>query len=156
MRKIAAAFALVAAMLLSPARLGAQSAIIDDVAAQEKASYDHCAKALFGPNFIRNVDFNNDRLVDVIVSHGEVVCDGRKGPACRDVGCPYNFYIRVVEGGYFFAASADLYGYDMTKRYGNMVLVLKADGVSCDKEAGEPCTMLIRVRGTRFETITKK
>ncbi|MDO9417619.1 hypothetical protein [Pararhizobium sp.] len=142
-------------LLLVPAR--AQSEIIPDVAAQEKASYEgHCGSILYGPNFIRDVDFNNDGLVDAIVSHGEVVCDGKKGTTCKPIGCPYNFYIRVAEGGYLFAANADLYSYDLIKRYGNMVLVLQADGVSCKKPEGETCAMTIRVRGTKFETISRK
>ena len=66
------------------------------------------------------------------------------------------FYIRVAEGGYFLPAKCGLYGYDMKKRFGNMVLELKANAASCGRDDSEYCTMTIRVRGARFETISKK
>lgn len=142
--------------MLDVTAAAARSEIILNVAAREKASYKrHCKSAEFEPAFINHVDFNNDGLSDIIVDHGAVICDGKKGTACRDIGCPYNFYIQVAEGGYLFAANADLFGYDLMKRYGNMVLVLRADGVSCKKPVGEPCTITIRVRNTTFETISK-
>lgn len=157
MRKFAIPALALLLPLLDMTAAAAQSKIILNVAARERASYKgHCQSAEFGPEFINNVDFNNDGLSDIIVDHGAVTCDGKKGTACRDIGCPYNFYIQVAEGGYLFAANADLFGYSLMKRYGNMVLVLKADGVSCKKEVGEPCTITIRVRNTTFETISKR
>ena len=78
------------------------------------------------------------------------------GGLCGNVGCPHEFYIRVAEGGYFLAATADLYGYEMKKRFGNMVLELKANAASCGRSDDEYCIMTIRVRNTRFETISKK
>ena len=49
-----------------------------------------------------------------------------------------------------------LHGYELKKRYGNMVLELKANGVSCGKAETDYCILTIRVRGGRFETISKK
>lgn len=157
MRKYAVLVLALLLPLIDVTAAAARAEIILNVAGRERASYKgHCEAAEFGQDFIRHVDFNNDGLDDIIVNHGEVTCDGKKGTTCRDIGCPFNFYIRLAEGGYIFAANADLFGYDMMKRYGNMVLVLKADGVSCKKAVGEPCTITIRVRNTTFETISKK
>jgi hypothetical protein len=44
----------------------------------------------------------------------------------------------------------------MKKRFGNMVLELKANAASCGRSDDEYCIMTIRVRNTRFETISKK
>ena len=149
--------ALLSAALLSagaPAR--AAEIVPDALGAVEAEVASRCKKAIYGEDFADNVDFNNDKLVDAIFNLGAVNCDGVPGGLCGDVGCPHQFYIRVAEGGYFLAANADLYGYDMKKRFGNMVLELKANAASCGRDDSEYCTMTIRVRGVRFETISKK
>ena len=140
--------------LSSPA--SAQNLVLDAIAQEKTSVAAQCKTAEFGDDFASVVDFNNDRLDDVITNLGAVNCDGKDGGLCKDVGCPHNFYIQVAEGGYFFAANADLYGYELKKRYGNMVLELKANGVSCGKAETDYCILTIRVRGGRFETISKK
>lgn len=149
--------ALVSAALLAagmPAR--AAEIVQDPLATVEAEVAARCKSAIYGEDFADNVDFNNDRLVDAIFNLGAVNCDDVPGGLCGDVGCPHQFYIRVAEGGYFLAANADLYGYDMKQRFGNKVLELKANAASCGRDDKEYCTMTIRVRGARFETISKK
>lgn len=149
--------ALLSATLLAAVVPAAAAEIVHDAVAHEQAEVaKRCKSAIYGQDFADNVDFNNDGLVDVITNLGAVNCDGIPGKLCGNVGCPHNFYVRVAEGGYFLAANADLYGYDMKKRYGNMVLELKANAASCGRDDSEYCTMTIRVRGARFETISKK
>lgn len=151
------ALALVSAALLAagvPAR--AAEIVQDPLATVEAEIATRCKSTIYGEDFADNVDFNNDRLVDTIFNLGAVNCDGVPGGLCGDVGCPHQFYIRVAEGGYFLAANADLYGYDMKQRFGNKVLELKANAASCGRDDSEYCTMTIRVRGARFETISKK
>ena len=54
-------------------------------------------------------------------------------------------------------ATAQMYSYDFIKRFGNMVFVLKMHPRYCEREEGqEPCAMTVRVRGTKFLTISKK
>lgn len=149
--------ALVSAALVSitaPAR--AAEIVPDALAAVQAEVAARCKSAIYGEDFADDIDFNNDRLVDAIFNLGAVNCDGVPGGLCGDVGCPHEFYIRVAEGGYFLAANADLYGYDMKKRFGNMVLELKANAASCGRDDSEYCMMTVRVRNARFETISKK
>lgn len=115
-----------------------------------------CKTPIYGEDFVDDVDFNNDGLTDAIFNLGAVNCDGVQGGLCGNVGCPHEFYIQVAEGGYFLAANADLYGYELKKRYGNMVLELKANAASCGRDDPEYCIMTIRVRGAQFDTISKK
>lgn len=149
--------ALLSAVLVSTAvPVRAAEIVPDALAAVEAEVAARCKSAIYGEDFADTVDFNNDRLVDAIFNLGAVNCDGVPGGLCGNVGCPHQFYIRVAEGGYFLAANADLYGYSMKKRFGNMVLELKANAASCGRDDDEYCTMTIRVRNTRFETISKK
>ncbi len=149
--------ALLAAALVSAAMPVRAARIVPDALAAVQAEVaTRCKKAIYGEDFADYVDFNNDRLVDAIFNLGAINCDGVPGALCGNVGCPHQFYIRVAEGGYFLAANADLYGYDMKKRFGNMVLELKANAASCGRDDDEYCTMTIRVRNARFETISKK
>ena len=149
--------ALLSAALISTVVPVRAAEIVPDALATVQAEVaKRCKTAVYGEDFADNVDFNNDKLVDAIFNLGAVTCDGVPGGLCGDVGCPHQFYIRVAEGGYFLAANADLYGYDMKKRFGNMVLELKANAASCGRDDSEYCTMTIRVRGARFETISKK
>lgn len=147
---------LFAALALTALPVRAAEIVPDALADVQREVARHCKKTVYGEDFADYVDFNNDRLVDAIFNLGAVNCDGVPGGLCGDVGCPHHFYIRVAEGGYFLAASADLYGYDMKKRFGNMVLELKANAASCGRDDDEYCTMTIRVRNARFETISKK
>lgn len=149
--------ALLAVALVSAAMPVRAAGIVPDALAAVQAEVaTRCKKAIYGEDFADYVDFNNDRLVDAIFNLGAINCDGVPGALCGNVGCPHQFYIRVAEGGYFLAANADLYGYDMKKRFGNMVLELKANAASCGRDDDEYCTMTIRVRNARFETISKK
>ncbi|MDX3928279.1 MAG: hypothetical protein QHC90_21055 [Shinella sp.] len=152
--KILAALAALLGLSALPAT--AENLIADPIAEEKISVGARCKAASFAEDFAVHVDFNNDGLEDVITNLGAVSCDGKPAGLCRDVGCPHNFYIQVSEGGYFFAANADLYGYDLATRYGNRVLELKADAVSCGREGPDYCIMTIRVRGARFETISKK
>ncbi len=150
-------FIALGALIFMPFSSMAQQPIIPDVAVHEKSDYEkRCKSVSFGEDFIVHLDFNNDKLDDIIVNGGAVTCDGVEGPDCKPVGCPYKFYLQVEEGGYLMAANADLFGYDLAKRYGNMVLVLKAHGASCQRAAPDFCLITVRVRGTDFDIISKK
>lgn len=149
--------ALLCAALVSTAMPVRAAEVVRDALATVQAEVaQRCKTAIYGEDFADDIDFNNDRLVDAIFNLGAVNCDGVPGGLCGDVGCPHEFYIRVAEGGYFRAANADLYGYEMKKRFGNMVLELKANAASCGRDDDNYCIMTIRVRGARFETISKK
>ena len=131
---LALLFAAIVSMAM-PAR--ASSIVPDALSAVQAEVAKRCKTAVYGEDFADYVDFNNDRLVDAIFNLGAVNCDGVPGGLCGNVGCPHEFYIQVAEGGYFLAANADLYGYDMKKRFGNMVLELKADAASCGRDDDE-------------------
>ena len=68
--------------------------------------------------------------------------------------------VRINMGGYFMIATAQVYGYDFVKRFGNMVLAMKMHPRFCDRPDAdkdkEPCVVTARVRGTKFVTISKK
>jgi len=145
-----------AAFAASALPVRAAEIVPDALAAVEAEVAGRCKSAIYGADFADSIDFNNDGLIDAIFNLGAVNCDGVPGGLCGNVGCPHEFYIRVAEGGYFLAATADLYGYTMKKRFGNMVLELKANAASCGRSDSEYCTMTIRVRNARFETISKK
>lgn len=142
---------------MSLASAGRAADIIDDAVAYEKAEVaQQCRIATYGEHFATVVDFNNDGLDDVIADLGAVNCDGTDGKLCGNVGCPHNFYVGVAEGGYVFIANADLYGYELKKRYGNLVFEMKADAASCGRDDDEYCIITSRVRGLRFDTISRK
>lgn len=147
------------ALVMMPAVAMAQQSILPDPVAFEK---DHFTKSCdgqvnFGDHFATEQDINNDKLTDIVVNEGEITCKGEKGPYCNDEGCPYNFYAQVAEGGYLLIATAQIYGYDFIQRFGNMVLVMKMHPRFCDRKDGEdPCEITVRVRGTKFVTISKK
>lgn len=135
----------------------AQQQLLSDPEIYEKNHFrQECKTAEFDDGFITRMDINNDGIIDAIANHGAYTCDGKKGQACDDEGCPYNFYLQVKEGGYFMIATARIQGYDFVKRFGNMVFVFKMAPKYCDRTGGEPCQMTVRVRGTRFITISKK
>lgn len=136
---------------------GHAAEIIDDAIAHEKAQVaEQCKAADYGEDFASIIDFNNDGLDDVITNVGAVKCNGVDGKLCGDVGCAHNFYVGVAEGGYVFIATADLYSYELKKRYGNLVFEMKANAASCDRDDDEYCIITSRVRGLRFDTISKR
>ena len=145
-------------LVVMPAALHAQQSLIPDPATFEKAHFlKRChGQATFGDDFATRRDINNDGLMDVVVNEGELTCNGEKGPDCTDEGCIYNFYLQVAEGGYFMVATARMLGYDFVQRFGNMVLVMKLAPHYCDRSEGDPCEMTVRVRGTKFVTISQK
>lgn len=144
-------------LALSQAIPGWAAEIIDDAVAYEKEQVaDQCKATVYGDDFASVVDFNNDGLDDVITNLGAVNCDGTDGKLCGNVGCPHNFYVGVAEGGYVFIANADLYGYELKKRYGNLVFEMKANAASCGRDDDEYCIITSRVRGLRFDTISKR
>ena len=135
----------------------AQQALSSDPEIYEKQHFQkRCSEATFGPDYITRLDINNDGIKDVVVNEGELVCDGVRGPDCSDDGCPYNFYLQVKEGGYFMIATAKMYGYDFIKRFGNMVFVMQMHPRFCERTDEVPCEITVRVRGTKFLTISKK
>ncbi|MET0172176.1 MAG: hypothetical protein ABW206_07230 [Agrobacterium vaccinii] len=135
----------------------AQQQLLSDPEIYEKDHFRKECKAVeFGGDFITRMDINNDGLMDAIANHGAYTCDGTKGQACNEEGCPYNFYLQVKEGGYFMIATARIHSYDFIKRFGNMVFVFKMAPKYCERDGGEPCQMTVRVRGTKFVTISKK
>ncbi|QLF68989.1 hypothetical protein FE840_005220 [Peteryoungia desertarenae] len=144
-------------MLGAVASASAQQELLDDPEIYEKSYFSNqCQSVQYGPDFISRIDVNNDKLVDVVTNHGEIICDGVRGPGCTGDGCPYNFYLQVKEGGYFMIATAQMYGYDFIQRFGNMVFVLKMHPRYCERTDSRPCEMTVRVRGTRFMTISRK
>ena len=145
-----------AVLVLAAAPARAAEIVPDALAAVQAEVAERCKTAVYGDDFADTVDFNNDRLPDAIFNLGAVNCDGVPGGLCGNVGCPHEFYIQVAEGGYFLAANADLYGYELKQRYGNKVLELKANAASCGRDDPEYCVMTIRVRGAQFDTISKK
>ncbi|KPF44511.1 hypothetical protein ACSV9I_19585 [Rhizobium sp. G187] len=145
-------------MLLAAAPSQAQQELLQDPESYEKAYYGkRCEEVRYGSGFIDRIDVNNDGIVDAVTNSSEVMCDGVRGPDCTAEGCPYNFYLQVKEGGYLMIATAQIYAYDFIKRFGNMVFVLKMHPKFCERKEGEaPCQMTVRVRGTKFLTISKK
>lgn len=147
----------VLALALVPATVSAQQELLSDPEIYEKDHFrDQCRIAQFGSGFITRLDINNDGIVDAVSNHGEVTCDGTRGPDCNEDGCPYNFYLRAKEGGYFMIATARIYGYDFIKRFGNMVFLMKMHPRFCERTDDKPCEMTVRVRGGRFVTISRK
>ena len=134
-----------------------QQQLISDPEIYEKQHFQkRCTEAKFGSTFITRLDINNDGIKDAVVNDGELVCDSVRGPDCTDDGCPYNFYLQVKEGGYFMIATAKMYGYDFIKRFGNMVFVMQMHPRFCERTDEAPCEITVRVRGTKFLTISKK
>lgn len=136
----------------------AQQELLTDPEIYEKNHYaKRCDLVQYGGRFIDRIDINNDGIKDAVTNSSEIVCDGVRGPDCSAEGCPFNFYLQVKEGGYFMIATAQMYTYDFIKRFGNMVFVLKMHPRYCEREEGQqPCEMTVRVRGTKFLTISKK
>ncbi|MBO3758505.1 hypothetical protein [Ciceribacter sp. L1K22] len=135
----------------------AQQQLLNDPEMYEKQHFEkRCDIVQYEGDFISRIDINNDGIIDAVVNEGAVVCDGDRGPDCSEEGCPYNFYLQVKEGGYFMIATAQMYGYDFIKRFGNMVFVLKMHPRYCERTDSEPCEMTVRVRGTKFLTISRK
>lgn len=144
-------------LIALPAAALAEQKLTDDPEVLEKQYFQKsCGNAQFGPDFIKRIDINNDTLTDVVVNHGDLTCNGTRGPSCNEEGCPYNFYVQVKEGGYLLIATARIYGYDFIQRFGNMVFVLKMHPRFCDRTDAAPCEMTVRVRDTRFVTISRK
>jgi hypothetical protein len=156
-KKILLALLQAGLLLLTPASAFSQQDLLSDPETYEKKHFQaKCTKAEFEDGYVTRQDINNDGLIDAVVNEGKLICDGQKGPDCNEDGCPYNFYLQVAEGGYFMIATAQTYGYDYIKRFGNMVLVMKMHPRFCERTDAAPCEMTVRVRGTKFTTISKK
>ncbi|WFR94793.1 hypothetical protein [Rhizobium tumorigenes] len=158
MRFLFLAFLNVMAFVVMPAVASAQQALLTDPVAFEKEHFTkRCGAGVsFGDGFATEQDINNDKRGDIVINEGEITCKGEKGPDCTDEGCPHNFYIQVDTGGYLMIATAQIYSYDFIMRFGNMVLVMKMHPRFCDRTDTEPCQITVRVRGTKFTTISKK
>lgn len=143
--------------LAVPMMAQAQQELVSDPEIYEKDHFrKECKVAEFGEGFVTRLDINNDGLVDAVTNRGELTCDGEKARSCNDDGCPYNFYVQVKEGGYLMIATATVYSYDFVQRFGNMVFEFKMHPRFCDRTDSEPCVMTVRVRGTKFVTISSK
>lgn len=136
----------------------AQQALVSDPEIYEKKFFqDKCKVVQFDSGFVKRQDINNDGLVDAVVSHGSVVCDGERGVGCNSDGCLYNLYLQVKEGGYLMIATARLYSLDYEVRYGNNLIAMKMHPRFCDRAEGEePCLIVSRIRGTTLYTVQKK
>ncbi|MHA7969238.1 hypothetical protein [Rhizobium terricola] len=157
MKYLLLAFLQTAFLLVAALPSFSQQELLGDPEIYEKSHFQkRCKIVQFGPNFISRLDINNDGITDAVVNEGEVVCDGMRGPDCTDDGCPYNFYLQVKEGGYFMIATAQMYGYEFIKRFGNMVFVMQMHPRFCERTDENPCEITVRVRGTKFLTISKK
>ncbi|MGF0537765.1 hypothetical protein ACQQ2Q_07200 [Agrobacterium sp. ES01] len=144
-------------LILSATAVHAQQKLLRDPELYERQHFEkRCESVKYGADFISRIDINNDGITDMVVNEGSIICDGDPGPDCSEEGCPYNFYLQVKEGGYFMIATAQMYGYDFIKRFGNMVFVLKMHPKFCDRTDSKPCEMTVRVKGTKFLTISKK
>lgn len=144
------------ALAAIPSLALAQQQLLRDPESYEKKHFqERCNIPQYDADFIRRIDINNDGIIDAVVNEGAVVCDGDRGPDCTEEGCPYNFYLQVKEGGYFMIATAQMYGYDFVQRFGNMVFVLKMHPRYCDRTDSKPCEITVRVKGTKFLTISK-
>lgn len=161
-RKDTVNFNLVAAicafvMFLSSAGVTfAQQKLVSDPEIYEKNhASSQCEAVEYGADFVKRFDINNDGLIDLVTNRGELTCDGVKGRSCDDEGCLNNFYVQVSEGGYILVATARLYSYEFIKRFGNMVFNMKMHPRHCDRTDSAPCEMMVRVRGTKFVTISK-
>jgi len=152
------ALLVLAALLASSASpILAQQQLLSDPEIYEKDHFkERCGTVEYGPDFVKRQDINNDTLVDVVINEGDFTCDGQVGPDCTEDGCPHNFYLRVKEGGYFMIATAVIYGYDFVQRFGNMVLVMQMHPRFCERTDSAPCVTTVRVRGTKFLTISRK
>jgi hypothetical protein len=149
---------LVLTLALGASHAAAEQELLKDPEIYEKTHYaKRCSEVKYGSGFIDRIDINNDGIIDAVTNSSEIMCDGVRGPDCTAEGCPFNFYLQVKEGGYFMIATAQMYSYDFMKRFGNMVFVLKMHPRYCEREEGAaPCEMTVRVRGTKFLTISKK
>lgn len=156
MRKFIIALVQMAFLFTIPQASLAQQLVSDPEIYEKDHFRKQCVDAAFDDNFITRLDINNDGLIDAFSNHGAMSCDGRKGATCNDEGCLYNFYVQVKEGGYLMIATARIYEYDFIKRYGNMVFQFNMHPKYCDRADGPVCETLVRVRGTKFITITKK
>ncbi|KAA3511035.1 hypothetical protein RMS29_000310 [Agrobacterium rosae] len=144
-------------LLFVPVVALAQQELVSDPEIYEKDHFrTECKVAEFGEGFITRLDINNDGLMDAITNRGALTCDGEKARSCGDDGCPYNFYVQVKEGGYLMIATATIYSYDFVQRFGNMVFEFKMHPRFCERTDSEPCLMTVRVRGTKFVTISSK
>ncbi|WP_037155236.1 hypothetical protein [Rhizobium freirei] len=147
------------ALVIMPTVAMAQQSILQDPVAFEKEHFTKSCdgQVSFGDKFATQQDINNDKLMDIVINEGEITCKGEKQAYCTDEGCPYNFYVQVAEGGYLLVATAKIYSYDFILRFGNMVLVMKMHPRFCDRKDGEAfCEITVRVRGTKFVTISQK
>lgn len=157
MKRLLSALLYAFVLIAMPTVALAQQQLVSDPEIYEKDFFrKECSVAEFGPDFLTRLDINNDGLMDVVTNRGALMCNGNKSTSCDEEGCPYNFYVQVKEGGYLLIATAKIYGYDFVKRFGNMVFVLKMHPRFCERTDSAPCEMTVRVRGTKFVTISRK
>lgn len=140
-----------------PVMAAAQQQLVPDPERFEKSFFQKSCKTVgFGANFVKRFDINNDNIPDVVIDHGALTCDGVRGPKCNADGCPQNFYVQAKEGGYILIATAQVYSYDFVQYFGNMVFMFQMHPRFCERTDATPCEMRVRVRGTKFVTISKK
>jgi hypothetical protein len=107
-----------------------------------------CRKIELGNGYLKQFDFNNDGLTDIITEPDQAICDGVKAPECNLLGCPYRFYVQMDDGSYALIAEMQFYSYSTYQRYGNQVLVAVMQGPYCGRSTAQTCKITYRIRDT--------
>lgn len=132
------------------------SDLVDVLRAESRHFGKTCKVTQFAENYLRVVDYNNDKLPDVITTPGGVTCDGVAAPECSVLGCETRFYTQLKDGTYHLTAEFQLYDWSMRLRYGNMVFVMLMQGGMCGRTTVETCKVEYRVRELRFVELKRE
>ena len=140
--------------------LAATNVMADDFSQVRRMEVRHfaklCQRVSFADNYLTRIDFNNDKLMDIVTNPSGVTCDGVKDPECSLLGCPHRFYAQLEDGTFAMVAEIQLYSYSTYMRYGNQVLVIETHGGFCKRTIAERCKVTYRVRGARFVELMKE
>lgn len=115
-----------------------------------------CHKIELDDGYLKQFDFNNDGLADVITEPGLALCDGVKAPECNLLGCPYRFYVQTDDGTYALIAEMQFYSYTTYMRYGNQVIVAIMQGPYCGRSTAQTCKITYRIRDTSLIEIKRE
>jgi hypothetical protein len=144
-----------ASLLLLPAIgwAGDAVAVID----QEKLKLAaRCETLSFSEDFVTLDDLNFDQIDDAVTHGGGVTCNGKKGPECTMLGCPFRVYAGQDNGGFRLAAEVTAFSYHAGYRYGVKVIQFQLAAMHCGKTSLSPCTLTTRLHGNRLEIISKE
>lgn len=140
-----------------PANGFAAETAIEEVMRAERIRLGKLCKTIrFSSDYLTLIDYNNDKLPDVVTNPGGVTCDGVRVPECSVLGCMTRFYTQLKDGGYHLTAEMQLYDWHMRLRYGNMVFVMTMQGGMCKRAAVDVCTVEYRVRELRFVELKRE